>query len=71
VTVVTCSCALLNFAREAAGALSARYSLRPLIGGLRKFLANLGHIGPRDREVVSSRHCEEQSDEAIHPFFAR
>jgi hypothetical protein len=49
---------------------SARYSLRPLIGRVRKFLANLGHIGPRVREIVSKRHCEERSDEAIHSFLS-
>jgi hypothetical protein len=30
-----------------------------------------GGIRPREREVMKfSRHCEEQSDEAIHSFFA-
>jgi hypothetical protein len=53
--VVTTLVRYFTFAREAAGALGTRLSLRPLIGRVRKFPANLGHIGPRDREVVSSR----------------
>jgi hypothetical protein len=58
---------LLYFAREAAGALGTRLSLRPLIS--QEFKAKLARIARRDREVVSSRHCEEHSDEAIHSFF--
>src|SRR6058998_2729866 len=37
------------------------------------FLQNLGRIAPRDCGVISGirrRHCEEQSDEAIHSYFA-
>ena len=43
------------FAREAAGASSARHSLRPLIeeGGI--FKIKLGRIRPRDREAVSAQ----------------
>src|SRR5437899_4994206 len=42
----------------------------------RKLIANLGRNAPRDREVISNRHClrqtrsvcaRERSDEAIHP----
>jgi hypothetical protein len=48
----------------------------------REIQAQLGRIAPRDREVASSRHCEEPTgrreappddrlrDEAIHSFFA-
>jgi hypothetical protein len=43
---------LSYFACEAAGALSARHSLRPLIFQAAKRTAKLGHA-PRDREVVS------------------
>jgi hypothetical protein len=50
VTVVTNACVLFYFAHKAAGALGTRHSLRPLEGGM--FLANLGHIRPRDREAV-------------------
>jgi hypothetical protein len=66
VTVVTTLVCFLYFAYEAAGASSARHSLRPLNRGLRKFLANLGRNARRDCEAVSQRHCEERSDEAIH-----
>src|ERR1700687_402040 len=68
VTVVTTLVCSFYFACEAAGASSARHSLRPLIGG-REIHRNLGRIKPRDRKAVSQRHCEEQSDEAIHSFF--
>src|SRR5258705_8156805 len=37
----------------------------------RKNYAQLGRIAPREHETMSvSRHCEEQSDEAIHSYFA-
>jgi hypothetical protein len=37
----------------------------------RKNYAQLGRIAPREHETMSvSRHCEEQSDEAIHTYFA-
>jgi hypothetical protein len=42
VTVVTTLVCSFYFACEAAGASSARYSLRPLIKRVRKFLAKLG-----------------------------
>ena len=44
---------LCTVAHETAGAACTRCSLRPLIKRVRKFLANLGRIVPRDREVVS------------------
>src|ERR1700722_3801188 len=50
---------LFYFACEAAGASSARHSLRPLFGG-RDLLANLGRIAPRECGSVSQRHCEER-----------
>jgi hypothetical protein len=53
VTVVTNSYAFF-IACEAAGALRARHSLRPLIFSGQEFNAKLGHIEPRDREVVAS-----------------
>jgi len=38
----------------------------------RMVLSQLGRIAPRDYGAISvERHCEEQSDEAIHSFFAR
>ena len=70
VTVVTMLVCFLYFAREAAGASRARHSLRPLIFG-RQLNAQSGRIAPRDRGVASWRHCEEQSDEAIHSFLRR
>jgi len=35
----------------------------------REIKANLGRIAPRGRERAFKRHCEGQSDEAIHTFF--
>jgi hypothetical protein len=46
---------------------STRHSLRPLTEG-GSFQAKLAPSTRRDRETVSGRHCEEQSDEAIHSF---
>ncbi|HWN76403.1 MAG TPA: hypothetical protein VNN81_00635, partial [Bradyrhizobium sp.] len=60
---------LFYFAREAAGALSARHSLRPLLlGAANQFLQNSGLSRREIAEV--RRHCEERSDEAIHSYFA-
>ena len=53
VTVVTNSCAFY-FAREAAGASGARYSLRPLISQGQEFKAKLARKARRDREAVST-----------------
>src|SRR6266436_1010713 len=67
-----CSCAFLlcAFARETAGAARTRLSLRPLIsegqcsGKLRAHRAARSRTHIRNQE---RRHCEERSDEAIHP----
>jgi hypothetical protein len=57
---------LFYFAREAAGALGTRLSLRPLFFKEAKgFLHSPGAIVPRECRLTLSRHCEEQSDEAI------
>jgi hypothetical protein len=48
----------LHFARETAGAARTRFSLRPLLSRRVKDDANLGHIAPRDRETLFTRHCE-------------
>jgi hypothetical protein len=48
----------IHFARETAGAARTRLSLRPRLSRRVKDDANLGRIAPRDRETVSSRHCE-------------
>src|SRR5258706_14359804 len=54
VTVVTTLVCFFYFAREAAGASSARHSLRPLLlGAAKQFLQNLGRVAPRDRECIS------------------
>jgi hypothetical protein len=45
----------LNFAREAAGASSARHSLRPLISRGVTFRAKLARNARRDREAVSHK----------------
>jgi hypothetical protein len=53
---------LLYFAREAAGASSARHSLRPLISRGEEIHAKLGRIAPRECVLMfvklGSRHCE-------------
>jgi hypothetical protein len=69
VTVVTMLVCFLLFTHEAAGASSARHSLRPLIGRVRNFKAKLARNARRDCEIVSGRHCEERSDEAIHSSY--
>jgi len=53
VTVVTTLACLFYFTCEAAGASSARHSLRPLHGGTRKLPANLGRIARRECGVMS------------------
>src|SRR5258708_7868801 len=66
VTVVT-TLVCLFFTHETAGALSARHSLRPLLG--ERFMHN---SGASRREVADAylklerRHCEEQSDANRH-----
>ena len=52
VTVVTTLVCYQHTAHEAAGASSARHSLRPLISEGGKFTANLRAHAPRDREAV-------------------
>jgi hypothetical protein len=74
VTVVTTLVCFLLFTHEAAGASSARHSLRPLIseggnsrqnsGAMRGEIAKLRLKMPR-------RHCEERSDKAIQNRFTR
>jgi hypothetical protein len=64
------ACVFFIFARKAAGASSARHSLRPLMGGKQDVYGKTRADMRRDREAVSCRHCEERSDEAIHSFLA-
>src|SRR5258708_116854 len=52
VTVVTMLVCFVYFAREAAGALGARHSLRPLISRGREIQVNLARKARRDREAV-------------------
>jgi len=64
----------LNFAREAAGASSTRHSLRPLICWANSSCTTRAPRAAGMRSHIlklECRHCEEQSDEAIHSFFAR
>jgi hypothetical protein len=68
VTVVTNSCAIF-IAREAAGASGAQHSLRPLISQGQEFKAKLARKARRDREAVSSRHCEERKRRSNPAFF--
>jgi hypothetical protein len=53
VTVVTTLVRFFFSAREAAGALGARHSLRPLISQGQEFKAKLARKPRRDREAVS------------------
>jgi hypothetical protein len=58
-------------AHEAAGASSARHSLRPLISQGQDFKAKLARMRGEIAKLclrIEQRHCEEQSDEAIHSF---
>src|SRR5258706_1623868 len=56
VTVVTNSCVCF-FTHEAAGALGARHSLRPLFSEGRNNFAKLGHSAPRDRDALSANNA--------------
>jgi hypothetical protein len=65
VTVVTCTTGAACFsARQAAGASSARHSLRPLSGGRDLDIKPRAKNPRRDRGTMSQRHCERS--EAIH-----
>jgi hypothetical protein len=48
---------LFSFAREAAGALGARHSLRPLIFRRRDVLEKLAQNVRRDREVMTANNA--------------
>src|SRR5213082_4230320 len=68
---------LFYFACEAAGASSARHSLRPLIFRCANLPAKLGRIAPRDRGGVAVRQLTRESAvvmaglvPAIHVFLA-
>src|SRR5450756_1329399 len=64
-------CASLHhLARETAGAARTRSSLRPLYyeGGTNR--PNLARNRQRECGIMSCRHCEERSDEAIHSFLS-
>jgi hypothetical protein len=68
VTVVTTLvCFVSQTAREAAGALSVRHSLRPLILWGEEFMQTSG--APR-RENIFCRHCEEPLRRSNPAFFA-
>src|ERR1044072_1684205 len=62
--MLVCRFCLRKIARETSGAASTRSSLRPLTGRAGSFQANLGQFMSRDRETISTRHCERS--EAIH-----
>jgi len=64
VTVVTTLVCSFYFACEAAGALSARHSLRPLFRANDLYNSDALRRGKGGR--LSRRHREERSDEAIH-----
>src|SRR5260370_22698004 len=69
VTVVTTLVCLFYFACEAAGASSARHSLRPLIFRADGFLQELGRIAPRGRGrmlVVIARSAATKQSRSRH-----
>jgi len=69
VTVVTTLACLFYFTCEAAGASSARHSLRPRFFQGETFTHSSGAMRGGNAEVCLERehcHCEEQGDEAIH-----
>src|SRR5260370_41550794 len=73
VTVATMLVCLFYFAREAAGALGIRHSLRPLFSG-RMILQKLGRIAPRDRGVLFESDVMARIDATKHsspPFPAK
>ena len=73
VTVVTTLVCFFLSAREAAGALGTRHSLRPLFCWAKGFCKTSGASRRENAESclkMERRHCEERSDEAIHAFFA-
>jgi hypothetical protein len=55
--------------RAASGATGTRHSPRPLFSKGEWFMQNSGASRREIGEAVSSRHCEERSDEAIQSFF--
>src|ERR1700752_1002053 len=57
---------LSPFAYEAAGAVGAGLSLRPLLERGTTRDSNPGKNVPRECFALFSRHCEERSDGAIH-----
>jgi hypothetical protein len=57
VTVVTFYPGGHFFRPQAAGASNARHSLRPLVGGLRKFVQTSDAVR---RENADARHCDER-----------
>src|SRR5260221_13678114 len=64
---------LYSIAREAAGALGIRHSLRPLFSG-RMILQKLGRIAPRDRGVLFESDVMARIDATKHsspPFPAK
>src|ERR1700682_6440918 len=62
VTVVTMLVCFIYFAREAAGALSARHSPRPLFFLGERFMHNSGAFAPRDCGHVSGFYVIARSD---------
>ena len=67
----TCQIRVHSFAilaHGAAGAVSARLSLRPLLKRGTTRLQDSGENLPRERARMFPRHCEERSDEAIQLF---
>jgi hypothetical protein len=74
---------LILFCMRGCGRIARPAFPAPSDWRVRKSRANLGWIMPRDREIVSERHCEEPTgpafgrpddrlrDEAIHSFLRR
>jgi hypothetical protein len=67
--VVTTLVRYFTFAREAAGALGTRLSLRPLISQGQEFQAKLARIARRDRELVFEASLRGAKRRRSNPFF--
>jgi hypothetical protein len=66
VTVVTMLVCSFYFAREAAGASSARHSLRPLIFGGERFMHDSGALRRENARLRLDVIARSTCDEAIH-----
>jgi hypothetical protein len=67
--VVTNSCVYLHFTREAAGALGARHSPRPLLGETKSKTRAIHAAGMRTH--IYQRHCERSEAIQLSSYFRK